>query len=222
MAKGRLSTGIEGLDQILHGGLIAERVYVAHGESGTGKTTLGFHFLAAGEKPGSNLLITFDQPEDHLRSDAKSLGFSLENVLILDLTPTPEAFSALQSYDIFSPSEVERDPITMEIAKAIRENNVRRIFVDGFDHFRQLAADAFNYRRLIQSFFRFATHGGATVLVASEARDCIGDADAVIHLDLQDSSRNVRILKYRGSDFQPGEHSMRLTGHGIQIFPSAA
>ena|SRR5947207_2667710 len=219
----RLSTGIEGLDQILHGGLIVERVYVAHGQSGTGKTTLGFHFLAAGEqKPGSNLLITFDQPEDHLRSDAKSLGLDIDRVFILDLTPTPETFSALQSYDIFSPAEIEREPITLEIAKAIRDNNVRRIFVDGFDHFRQLAADAFNYRRLIQSFFRFATHGGATVLVASEARDCIGDADAVIHLGLEDSGRNVRILKYRGSDFEPGDHSMRLSGHGIQIFPNAA
>jgi circadian clock protein KaiC len=219
----RLSTGIEGLDQVLHGGLIAGRVYLAQGQPGTGKTTLGFHFLAAGDaKPGSNLLITFDQPEDHLRSDAKALGFGIEQIAVLDLTPTPETFSAMQTYDIFSPAEIEREPMTAEIAKAIHDTRVQRIFVDGFDHFRQLAVDAFNYRRLIQSFFRFATHAGATVLVASESRDCFGDADAVIHLHLEDSGRNIRVLKYRGSDFQSGNHSMRLTGHGIQIFPNAA
>jgi circadian clock protein KaiC len=219
----RLSTGIEGLDQILHGGLIAGRVYVVRGQSGTGKTTLGFHFLAAGDvKRGSNLLITFDQPEDHLRSDAKTLGLNVDHVHVLDLTPTPETFSAMQTYDIFSPAEIEREPITVEIAKAISDTQVQRIFVDGFDHFRQLAADEFNYRRLIQSFFRFATHTGATVLVASEARDCVGDADAVIQLRLQDSGRNIRILKYRGSDFQSGGHSMQLTSHGIQVFPNAA
>ena len=218
----RLSTGIEGLDQILHGGLIAGRVYLAHGHPGTGKTTLGFHFLAAEAKPGGNLLITFDQPEDHLRSDARTLGLSMDHVFVLDLTPPPETFSAMQSYDIFSPAEIEREPMTVEIAKAIRDTNVQRVFVDGFDLFRQLATVAFNYRRLIQSFFRFATHAGATVLVASETRDFIGDADAVIHLGLEDSGRNVRILKYRGSDFQSGNHSMRLTSHGIHIFPNAA
>ena len=219
----RLSTGIEGLDQILHGGLVAGRVYLVHGQSGTGKTTLGFHFLAAGDpKPGSNLLITFDQPENHLRSDARTLGLSIDHAVVLDLTPTPETFSAMQSYDIFSPAEIEREPMTAEIAKAIRDTHVQRIFVDGFDHFRQLATDAFNYRRLIQSFFRFATHDGATVLVASESRDCLGDADAVINLGVQDSGRNIRVLKYRGSDFQPGNHSMRLAAHGIQVFPNAA
>ncbi len=219
----RVSTGIEGLDHILHGGLLAGRVYLAHGHCGTGKTTLGFHFLAAGEpKPESNLLISFDQPEDHLRSDARTLGLNIDHVRFVDLTPTPETFSAMQSYDIFSPAEIEREPITVEIVKAISGTHVQRIFVDGFAHFRQLAADAFNYRRLIQSFFRFATQAGATVLVASETRDCFGDADAVIHLSMQDSGRNVRILKYRGSDFQPGDHSMRLTSRGIEIFPNAA
>jgi circadian clock protein KaiC len=60
------------------------------------------------------------------------------------------------------------------------------------------------------------------VLVASEARDCISDADGVIHLGLQASGRTVHVLKYRGSDFQPGHHLMRLTSHGVEIFPNGA
>ena len=219
----RISTGIQGLDHILHGGLIPARVYVAHGEPGTGKTTCGFHFLTAGNgKPGNNVLITFDQPEDHLRSDAGTLGLKLDGISIVDLTPAPETFSAVQTYDIFSPSEVEREPITHEIAKAIESGHVQRVFVDGFDHFRQLATDTFHYRRLIQSFFRFATHKGATVLVASEGRECIADADGVIHLEFAHDARKISVLKFRGSDFQPGHHSMRLTNQGIQILPNAA
>src|SRR5262249_26526578 len=125
----KLSTGIQGLDQILHGGLLTGRVYMAHGRCGTGKTTLGLHFLSAGEqKPGSNLLISFDQPEDHLRSDARTLGFTIDHVAVLDLTPTPETFSAMQSYDIFSPVEIEREPITVAIVKAIGDAHVQRIF----------------------------------------------------------------------------------------------
>jgi circadian clock protein KaiC len=219
----RVSTGIEGLDQILHGGLLPSRVYLVHGNPGTGKTTVGFHFLGAEEaRPENSVLISFDQPEDHLRSDAQTLGLDLTGVSVVDLTPSPDAFSATQTYDIFSPSEIEREPITHEIASAIGNRKVQRIFVDGFDHFRQLAIDTFHYRRLIQSFFRFATQAGATVLIASEGRECISDADGVIHLGFGLAGRNVRILKFRGSDFHSGQHPMRLTSQGIQILPNAA
>ena len=40
----RLSTGIPGLDNILCGGLDAERLYLVEGEPGTGKTTLALQF----------------------------------------------------------------------------------------------------------------------------------------------------------------------------------
>src|SRR5439155_20409671 len=44
----RLSTGIAGLDEVLHGGLLPHRSYLVRGTAGTGKTTLGVHFLTAG------------------------------------------------------------------------------------------------------------------------------------------------------------------------------
>jgi circadian clock protein KaiC len=219
----RLSTGIQGLDQVLHGGVIPSRVYLVHGVPGTGKTTVGLHFLAAGEgKPESRVLVTFGQPEEHLRADAGTLGLSLDGVSIVDLTPAPESFSAMQSYDIFSPAEIEREPITEEISKALSRPNIERVFVDGFDHFRQLAIDVFHYHRLVQSFFRFATHRGATAIVASEGHECASDADGVIELESGADCRNLRVVKFRGSDFEPGHHAMRLTGKGIQVLPNAA
>jgi len=51
----RVSTGVPGLDEILKGGLLPGRSYLVRGGPGTGKTTLGFHFLCEGlakqEKP---------------------------------------------------------------------------------------------------------------------------------------------------------------------------
>jgi len=35
----RVSTGIQGLDQILHGGFLPGRVYLVHGQPGAGKST---------------------------------------------------------------------------------------------------------------------------------------------------------------------------------------
>src|SRR5207248_5656441 len=104
-----------------------------------------------------------------------------------------------------------------EISKAIEEAKPERIFADGFGHFRNLATDPFHHRRLAQSFFRFATNQGATLLVSSDERECARDVDGVIHLDLSDQGRSLSITKFRGSDFGAGRHPMRLTGAGLQV-----
>ena len=57
MAANLLNTGIDGLDQILEGGLIPGRFYLVRGGPGTGKTTLGLHFLLEGKKNKEKLLL---------------------------------------------------------------------------------------------------------------------------------------------------------------------
>jgi circadian clock protein KaiC len=219
----RISTGIEGLDHVLLGGLVPQRVYSVYGDPGAGKTTLGLHFLSAGTAEGEPaLMITFGQPEDHIRADAASIGLNIEAVRILDLTPSPETFSEREIYDIFSPAEVEREPLMSEISKAVRDVRPRRVFVDTFDHFRSMASDPFHHRRLVQSFFRFVTEQDATLIVASGDRDCVGDVDGIIQLEFGQQGRTIRVVKFRGSDFQPGYHPMRLTNLGLQVPLSAA
>src|SRR4030095_1261747 len=206
-------------DHILQGGLLPGRVYLVHGEPGTGKTTLGLHFLSTGE---DGLYITFAQSAEHLRRDAASLGMDISAVRMLDLTPTPEVFSAIQTYDIFSPVEVEREPISQQIAKAFEELNPQRIFVDGFGMFRNLASDAFQHSRLAQSFFRFATRRGGTLIVASEDRQGARYVDRDFELKFSREGRGIRVMKFRGSDFHEGCHPMRLTSSGLQISLNAA
>jgi circadian clock protein KaiC len=215
----RVSTGIEGLDRILCGGLLSGRSYLVAGEPGTGKTTLGLHFLTAGE---GGLLITFGQCADQIRSDAASIGLSLDKVQILDLSPTAEAFSEIQTYDIFTAPEVEREPISQLMSTTIDGAQPRRIFVDSFGHFRNLAGDAFQHRRFAQSFFRFATRNGATLMVASEERSCAHDVDGVIELGFSPEGRRLHVVKFRGSDFKSGSHPMRLSAAGLQVTSAAA
>jgi replicative DNA helicase len=47
-ALARAKTGIVGLDEILHGGLIPARLYLVDGNPGAGKTTLALQFLQEG------------------------------------------------------------------------------------------------------------------------------------------------------------------------------
>ena len=40
-----MASGVPGLDAVLHGGLIAGRLYLVDGEPGAGKTTLAMQYL---------------------------------------------------------------------------------------------------------------------------------------------------------------------------------
>jgi circadian clock protein KaiC len=225
----RVSTGIQGLDNILNGGFIRARAYVVRGGPGVGKTIAGMHFIHAGLRAGESVLfIGLNQPVAHILEESETLGLPLRKAAFLDLTPSTETFTEMHTYDIFSPAEVERDPITRMIAEKIMEVQPQRIFIDGFSQFRHLAGDAFHLRRLVQSFFTYATQLGATVLVSCDQPDNSQDcdfqfvADGVITLQSSETVRTVQISKFRRSAFHQGSHVMQLTGEGIIVAPTAA
>jgi len=152
----RLSTGIAGLDEILQGGFIPGRAYLLRGGPGTGKTTVGLHFLTAGqptwEKP---LFITMGESEEQIRKNAETIGLDLDGVTFLDLSPASTFFTEVQSYDIFAPAEVEREPTTQQIVTQVEALKPQRVFLDAMTQFRYLAVDAFQFRKQALSFLRF-------------------------------------------------------------------
>jgi len=222
----RLPTGVTGLDEILDGGLIPARAYLLRGGPGTGKTTVGLHFLTSGdpcvEKP---LFITMGEPEAQIRKNAQAIGFDLEGVTFLDLSPSSAFFSEVQSYDIFAPAEVEREPITQQIITQVDMLKPHRVFLDAMTQFRYLASDAFQFRKQALSFLRFLIEQGATVLFTSEGSHEAPDddlqfmADGVIHLDFAAEGRTLGVSKFRGSDFRSGLHAMKLSATGAEVFP---
>lgn len=60
--QARVSSGIPGLDEILEGGFITGRSYLVTGPPGTGKTTIGWHFLTAAGDEEPALFITLGSP----------------------------------------------------------------------------------------------------------------------------------------------------------------
>ena len=222
----RLSSGIAGLDEIIKGGFLPGRAYLVRGGPGTGKTILGMHFLSAGVAAGDKpLFITLDESEDRVRQDAAAVGIGLKDVAFLDLSPTSEFFSKAQSYDIFTPAEVEVEPTTQRIVEQIQTLQPRRIFLEALTQFRYLSPDVFQFHKQVVSFLRFLVDRGATVLFTSEAGAGAPDddlqfvSDGILQLERSQTTRTLSVLKFRGSDFQPGKHSMRLTGQGMEVFP---
>lgn len=227
MVQDRLSTGILGLDEILHGGLVSKRAYLVRGGPGTGKTTLGLHFLATAVATGEkSLYITLGEPANQIHINAENLGFNISGMSFLDLSPTSEFFTEIQTYDIFSSAEVEREPTTASIVERVQTLKPQRVVLDAITQFRYLSTDAFQFRKQVLSFVRFLLEQGATVLFTSEGSQMAPDddlqfmSDGVIHLNNDSlAGRTVNITKFRSSDFRRGLHSMRLTDKGMTVYP---
>ncbi len=226
MTQERLSTGIVGLDEVLYGGLISERAYLVRGGPGCGKTTIGMHFLLAGISQGkTSLFITLGESEAQLRCIASELNFDVNSIHFLDLSPSSEFFTQEQSYDIFSPADVERNPLTQKIIEEVETLKPERIFIDSMTQFRYLASDAFIFRKQISAFLRFLKEQKITILFTTENSSEAPDedlqfiSDGIINLNFYQEGRNLSVSKFRSSNFRPGYHSLRLTHFGMEVFP---
>lgn len=222
----RISTGISGLDEILQGGLLAQRAYLVRGGPGAGKTTLGLHFLTAGAAAGEKtLFITLEEPEERIRQNAEQRGFDVKGIAFLDISPTSEFFAEVETYDIFSPAEVEREPITQKIIERVKAVKPTRVFLDPMTQFRYLSADVFQFRKQALSFLRYLVEQGCTVLFTSEgSADAPDDdlqfmSDGVLSLGLEQAGRTIEVSKFRGSHFHPGRHSLKMSDRGLVVFP---
>lgn len=72
---------------------------------------------------------------------------------------------------------------------------------------------------------RFLQEHKCTVLFTSEQSVEAPDdhlqfiSDGIIDLDFTLGLRHLKVTKFRGSDFHPGVHSMRLSQKGMEVFP---
>ena len=222
----RLATGSAGLDEILHGGFVAERNYMFRGPAGSGKTILGFHFLEAGVENGETaLFINLEEDLDDLRTNAAALGFDTDAIEFLDLSPSAEAFTEDDSYDIFGAAEVEQEPLTSEIVDAVAAVDPDRVVVDPLTQLRYLVADDYQFRKQVVGFMRYLKQQGATaVFTVQNTRELPTEdlefiADGTIKLEAAAYGRTITVPKFRGSTTRSGEHAYRITDDGIRVFP---
>ena len=102
-----VSTGIEGMDDILDGGLAPNRLYLVEGYPGSGKTTFAMQFLLEGVKQREPcVFVTLSESEEELRSVAGSHGWSLEGINILEILADEQSLKQDARYTMFHPSEV--------------------------------------------------------------------------------------------------------------------
>src|SRR3984885_3894499 len=127
----RVSTGNEGLDDILGGGLDADRMYLYEGRPGTGKTTLALQFLVEGARQNESVLyIALSESEAELRLVATRHDMSLSGIDIFELMPPETALDPDRELTVLHPAEVELSETTKLIFDKIIDLSPTRVVTD--------------------------------------------------------------------------------------------
>lgn len=229
--QNRLKTGIEGLDDILEGGLPSGHLYLIEGDPGTGKTTLALQFLLSGIASGeSALYVTLSESAKELRDVSASHGWSIDQVQIFEMLPDEEALRPERQYTVFHPSEVELGDTTKAIVAKVEEVNPKRVVIDSLSELRMLAQDPLRYRRQILAFKQYFSGKQRTVLLLDDRTNTARDlqlqsvAHGVIALenlprDYGVKRRRMEVLKLRGSSFREGFHDYCIKTGGLSVYP---
>ncbi len=227
----RLATGVDGLDDILQGGLPSGQMYLLEGDPGTGKTTLAMQFIISGERAGERgLYITLSEPVSELQASARSHGWDVAELPIAEFTPDEASLSPEQQYTVFHPSEVELAQTIERLTAEIDRVTPDRLVIDSLSELRLLAADQMRYRRQLLALKHFFVGRSTTVLLLDD-RTAQGEdlqlqsiAHGVIRLDKLSRSygrtrRQLEIVKLRGSAFREGFHDYSVNYGGVVVHP---
>lgn len=227
----RATTGIPGLDDVLAGGLIRDRIYLVEGNPGAGKTTLGLQFLLEGVRAGERgLYVTLSETAAELRDGAASHGWSLDGIEIFELVPPESLLDPEQQQSLVYASDLELGEATRSLLDAVERVQPHRIVLDSLSEFRLLAQGSLRYRRQVLTLKHHFARRGVTVLMLDDMTAEPGDrtVHSVAHgvLRLEELTpeygaerRRLRVVKYRGTSFRGGHHDFTIAHGGVQVFP---
>lgn len=227
----RCTTGISGLDELLHGGLISDRLYLIDGHPGAGKTTMALQFLLEGVRLGERCLyVTLSESRAELEAGATSHGWSLDAIEMVELLHDETELESDNHLTMYHPSEVEMTDTTAKVLAAVRHFNPTRVVFDSLSELRLLAQNSLRYRRQILALKQFFSGRQCTVLMLDDRTADGPDmqlhsiAHGVVSLDHHAPAygrtlRQLQVVKLRGSDFHSGLHDFTIERGGLVVYP---
>jgi KaiC domain protein len=226
----RLDIGIQGLDDMIQGGVPERHLIVTIGGAGTGKTTFGLQFLYHGlaETDENAVFITLEQTYDDIMSTANERGWEFDRyedegrLAVIDLDPVEMANSL--------------DNIRGELPRLIEDFGADRFVLDSVSLLEMMYDSQSRRRTEIFDFTQSLKEAGVTTLFTSEASEENPYAsrygiieyltDAVFLLkyirgDTSETRLSVEIQKIRNANHSRQTKPYEITMDGISVYQQA-
>jgi circadian clock protein KaiC len=225
-------SGIEGLDEIVEGGLPTGRPTLVCGNAGCGKTLLAMEFLVRGAtaygEPG--VFMSFEESAEDLIQNVASLGFDVQK--LIDEKKIFIDFVYFEKNEIEETGEYDLEPLFIRLGNAIDTVGAKRVALDTVESLFSGLSNETILRAELRRLFRWLKMRGVTAVITGESgsgnsltRHGLEEyvSDCVIFLDHrisdQISTRRLRVVKYRGSVHGTNEYPFLIDEQGITVFP---
>jgi KaiC domain protein len=226
----RIDLGIEGLDNMILGGVPERSLIAVVGSAGTGKTTFGLQFLDRALADGERAIyITLEESTDRIYDTAREKGWSFAEyadegrLAVVHLDPVEMANSLAN--------------IRSDLPHLVEEFGADRLVLDSVSLLEMMYDHPSKRRSEVYQFTRSLKAAGVTTLVTSEAS---GDdpyssrygiveylADAVFVLqyvrpsDFQETRLAVEIQKIRDANHSRATKPYEITDEGLSVYRQA-
>lgn len=221
-AQERLPSGIDRLDEVLHGGFVRGGVHLLMGPPGAGKTILSnqicFHHVATGGKAIYLTLIA----EAHAAMLAHLGGFSFFRGEAVGRSLF--YFSAYSELDQRGPTG-----LLEFIRQLLRDERPSLLMLDGMATLEAHAGSELEVKRFVHQLQVLAASYGCTIFLITHAyleehphpEYTMVDGLVRMYYRLVGSRavRELQVLKLRGTDFVEGTHVYEITADGIVVYP---
>ena len=222
-----VSSGIQGLDLVMHGGYSRGRVTLIRGASGSGKTLFSLMFAGqGGVGKQATVFASFDEPVEYLQQYLSAWG-NKNKVKFIDFTPDPEV---TRSGD----AQVDLGGILVRLELALKSSNAKLLILDAFDVLFSAFQNEARIRWQLNNIFNWCRRQGVTLLAtagvdggyeaSTDILDYASDCSILLTQRVDDGlmTRRLRVLKLRGRGHGTNEYPFLIDRRGISVLPVTA
>lgn len=232
----RHTTGIEGLDDMLRGGVPEKSITLLCGGPGVGKTILTLQYMMTAIARGEPCVyLSLEEPMEMKVRNAKAFGWDLKKAEDDDMLVALDIYMVPHSQGVVEPIDRKRGKIQFsienEIEMAVNRIGAQHIIIDPVTSLLVHESRSGKKRHLIGQLFDTIRRLNCTSVITSEGLPKANEfymeqflADGVVLLgkDMREFHliKTLRIDKMRGIDFDDQPRRYVITTRGFQVFNS--
>ncbi|MFH1237008.1 MAG: ATPase domain-containing protein [Candidatus Aenigmatarchaeota archaeon] len=218
----RVKTGIEGLDEIMNGGIPKGQLVLLSGTCGTGKTTICTQYIYNGltKFKENGIYLSFEEMPQSIKNNVSQFGINFE----------PYEKAGKFSFIKYDPYHIEE--VFEILENSIRDTKAQRVVIDSVSALGIHVRDKAELRRMIFNLSVILRKLGCTALLVSEivpgsagkisrygVEEFVTDSVVVLYYERDEFSFNraIQVWKMSGSDHSKKLHPYKITDKGVSV-----